>query len=555
MKKHFLNSVAVALLMLATPAVAQISHGGQPALNHGAAKVSAPDMLLSRIDNDFYLQQDINAVRGAGAMRVGVLQDVDIDVVQTAAKVSDGQMVRYLLSITSPEAKYVSLIFSDFVLPEGAELYVYDATGDFVLGSFNASDVKDDGTFYTQAIPGEVAYVEYAVPAGQNPGRLKVNQVCHGYKDIFVSISSQYDQAVEALKGSHGYAEGNCHINVICEEADDWRDQIRSVVALEMFDSRYSYMCTGSLINNTRNDGTPYILTAYHCQDMDGGVRSWTAYFLYETRTCEGNTGPGNKSVTGAVIMAKYTYETGSDFCLIRLNNAIPDTYTPYYSGWNRADVAQASLGACIHHPGGDFKKISFPREVRRLSGSNLPFYRVYWYTGSQNKGVTEQGSSGSPLFNADKQIIGQLYAGTSGCDYMSGYDLYGRLFTSWAGDGTSTGRLSNWLDPTNSQVVSIEGIDYQDVGNVGIDPVEANKPLSLKVYPNPTHGTVHFDIDALGEANYKVFDLSGRCVKEGRTVLTTSSQAVNLSSLPAGTYTLCLYASSRNYTATVVVK
>ena len=57
-----------------------------------------------------------------------------------------------------------------------------------------------------------------------------------------------------------------------------------------------------------------------------------------------------------------------------------------------------------------------------------------------------------------------------------------------------------------------------------------------------------------LGDANYKVFDLNGRCVYEGRTVLTTTTQTLNLSSLSNGTYRLVLYTSGNSYSQTIVI-
>ena len=166
---------------------------------------------------------------------------------------------------------------------------------------------------------------------------------------------------------------------------------------------------------------------------------------------------------------------------------------------------------------------------------------------------MTEQGSSGSPLFNGEKRIIGQLYAGSSACDYTEGTDLYGRVYNSWTGNNTDATSLKPWLDPTNTGVNTLDGIDYVDEP-VAINSPEIDASNNLKVYPNPSNGMVHFDVDAMGDANYKVFDLNGRCVLEGRTVLTATSQAINLSALQSGNYVVRLFTSSRSYTANVII-
>ena len=553
MKKSFALAFAVCAMFFGGSAFAQVGHGGEPLFNHSAAKVKTETVYLSVVDNEKYIAEDMDHKRGAGPMRVGIQRNCDIDVLSSSTVVKDGSGVHYLLAISSPGAVFQNICFDRFEMVDGATLYIYDRSGELVLGSFEKSDVLDGGDFLTQAIPGDMAYLEYNVPEGSESGSLHIDQICHGYKNIFGTIASIYDDAEASLKGPHGSAEGNCHINVVCPEGDDWRDQIRAVVAIQISTSNAAYMCSGTLLNNTRQDFTPYVLSAYHCQDESsiGTIRNFVTYFNYETSTCNGTTGNTTRSLSGAERVAKYSYSSGSDFLLLRLNRQVPDAYKPYYAGWDRQSISTPTNGACIHHPGGDYKKISIPRSVSVAPSSYNKFYMTYWYSGSQNKGVTEEGSSGSALFNAEKRVIGQLYAGSSSCENMSGYDMYGRFSVSWNGNNTSTGRLSSWLDPDGTGVTTLDGLDYQDVA---IDIADGSQSKSLNVYPNPSDGRLHFDIDALGEANYKVFDQSGRCVKEGRTVLTAMVQALDLSALPRGAYVLQLFASSQRFSANIVI-
>lgn len=547
MKTTFLKTccVVVALLCATSTLNAQISHGGAPMFNHSKAAVKTSQ--LPGIDNDVYLQEDVNMVKGSSPLRVGVMQDVNI------SNITDGELTTlangtrvWRMAVNSPNAQFLSLTFSTFDIPEGAQLFVYDASGDFVLGAFTRANTLQGNKFYTQAVPGSKAIIEYIEPstvAGQ--GRLVLSRVCHGYKNIFQSMN-------EDLKGQLGDAEGTCHINVKCAVADDWRDQIRSVVALQIIAGEYSFMCSGSLINNTAQDRTPYVLSAYHCQDLSEynvTVEGWVTYFNYQTSQCSNNAGPCNNSITGATILAKNSSNGGSDFLLLRLNDTVPASFKPYYSGWDRSSNSSPTVGTCIHHPGGDFKKISFPQSITRASGSYTRFWNVSWFTGTNNKGVTEQGSSGSPLFNGEKRIIGQLFAGSSACDNLSGTDLYGRVYSSWTGAGSSESRLKDWLDPAGTNVETLDGLNYQ---TLAIDDVETT---TIKIFPNPSHGMVYLDVNDLGMANYKVFDLNGRCVKEGRTVLTTTNQALNLTSLPAGAYSLVLYTSANTYSQTIIIK
>lgn len=551
MKKHFLTTAlcSAILLMAGSTVRAQVSHGGTP--HYHMTKAPVKTEVLASINNDTYLQEDILGNKMGTPMRVGVVQSTNITNTThgTITTEADGTRV-WRMAVSSPNATFLNLHFSTFELPEGAELYFYNEPGTFVLGSFNASNRLPEGNFYTQAIPGSTAIIEYREPqavAGQ--GRLTLSQVVHGYKDLFETVNNN-------TKGELGDAEGDCHINVACSEGDDWRKQIRATVAIQLTAGYYSFMCTGTVINNTNRDRKPYVLTAYHCQDLNqyGGLNGMTFYFNYQASSCNGTTGATNRSITGYTILAKRAYSNGSDFCLVQMGSTIPLGYRAYYAGWDRNNVNSLTGAVCIHHPGGDIKKISLAKSVTRLSGSYANFYQATWYSGADNKGVTEQGSSGSGLFNADGLVVGQLFGGTSSCDYINSNtsqlnDMYGRIYASWTGGGSSTTRLSDWLDPTGTGVTTLEGIDYTD--NVSIATAELP---SLQVYPNPSNGTVHINVSDLGNANYKVFDLNGRCLFEGRTVLTTTVQSLNLNSLPAGTYRLLLYTAANSYSQTIVI-
>ncbi|UPT68826.1 MAG: hypothetical protein M0D57_09475 [Sphingobacteriales bacterium JAD_PAG50586_3] len=112
-----------------------------------------------------------------------------------------------------------------------------------------------------------------------------------------------------------------------------------------------SGFCTGSLLNNTLNDGKPYFLSAYHCGT---NANNWVFRFNYNSTNCANDVGGiTTQSVSGA------TYRAGasaSDFTLFELSSTPPANYGVYYAGWNRSNIAPTS-GASIHHPSGDVKK------------------------------------------------------------------------------------------------------------------------------------------------------------------------------------------------------
>ncbi len=93
--------------------------------------------------------------------------------------------------------------------------------------------------------------------------------------------------------------------------------------------------------------------------------------------------------------------------------------------------------------------KISFENDApTQVSYESAQCWRVIW-----NSGTTEGGSSGSPLFNQDHRIVGQLYGGNASCSNTSGHDNYGRFNISW------NRGLSDFLDPNNTGAMTTNTI------------------------------------------------------------------------------------------------
>ena len=79
----------------------------------------------------------------------------------------------------------------------------------------------------------------------------------------------------------------------------------------------------------------------------------------------------------------------------------------------------------------------------------------------SWDDGITEVGSSGSPLFDQNGRIIGQLWGGDSRCNGLSqvGSSYYGALSESWSRSSSSDSRLQDWLDPEDTDPMTLNGI------------------------------------------------------------------------------------------------
>jgi PKD repeat protein len=135
-----------------------------------------------------------------------------------------------------------------------------------------------------------------------------------------------------------------------------------------------------------------------------------------------------------------------------------------------------------IHHPDGDIMKIS-PCGAMTLDNYNSA---TCWKTPWTSAACTEPGSSGSPVFDQNKRIVGQLYGGPSACGASQMWDYYGCFHTSWTGGGSNSTRLSNWLDPGNTGVVTLNGMYPGGSTTVAAD--FSGTPLAI-----PVGGTVNF--------------------------------------------------------------
>ncbi|MGO1002119.1 proprotein convertase P-domain-containing protein [Lysobacter sp. CA196] len=367
--------------------------------------------------------------------------------------------------IESKNALTLNFHFDQFKLPAGARMLIYPAdqapgSNASRVRSFTAADNNDFNELWTPVVIGDEAVIEVVVPRAK-VGELKLHlaAVHHDYKGLGRLAR---DAALEQPTG----VSGSCNIDVVCPEGNGHRDVIRSVAA---YSKQGTMWCTGSLVNNTANDKKMYFLTANHCGMTTAAIASsMVVYWNYQNSTCRapgssssGANGDGSlsQSQTGAVVRAT---NAASDFTLLELNTAANPAYNLFWAGWDRRDQNFAGATA-IHHPNVAEKRISHSTTATQISGYNgasgSTHLHVFWQA---NGGVTEPGSSGSPVYSPEKRVLGQLHGGPSSCSATGAdrSDYYGRVFTSWTGGGSAATRLSNWLDASGTGAQFIDGID-----------------------------------------------------------------------------------------------
>ncbi|KAF9993346.1 hypothetical protein BGZ80_011202 [Entomortierella chlamydospora] len=507
----------------------------------------------------------------------------------------EDDVVVWQLEVHSKSALSLNLIFSDFHLPAGTEFYVSGKKK--TLGAFTPEiNNKPDGVFATAPLAGDRLLLEFYTPKalleqGIMP-RIQLGHIIHGYKPTLLASSSditakgirQQDGSIAPRRRMAGLRDqtrrdflgvwrtfsqsdddddepiramsGKCNVDVACHQSE-YYEQSRSVgVILTDFNQKY---CTGSLVNNVRQDGRQLFLTANHCAGF-ADTSAHIVMFNHEKVQCGSTSEVVNEHDTAMGLIKLANYDQ-SDFTLYEIVEPIPDSYNLYLSGWSallnppssrirnlpsssssfteeseetisspwrspRSSIKENPSPAPegpprdqipvvgIHHPSGDTKKISFfyngslPRSCWSECITDDYFH---WQIPRWDLGTTEPGSSGSPLFDADKRIVGQLHGGSASCWNKNGYDMYGAVHASFSAPPKKKNKLSTYLDPDETGAKFMDGNSlasarrdtrrreqrreeeeseqYVPLGRIGLE-----KPLIETKVENPCHSSSGHD-------------------------------------------------------------
>ncbi|WP_455162584.1 trypsin-like peptidase domain-containing protein [Tannerella forsythia] len=433
-------------------------------------ELSAPDMAIIRAEDK------VNDTLPGGPLRFAYPVKVHYTLANSGVwqTLKDGGKL-WRLKIRLPGALSTNALYDKFRLPKGAKFYVYSEETRQSIGAITSEYLNNESNnafaFSTGLIYGETVTFEYYQPETvREEAIISIARIDYGYR----YVNNPYTPRTRPFNDS-----GDCQVNVNCPEGANWRMEKDAIARIMVVSDYGSGWCSCSLVNNTNNDNTPYVLTANHCLQNSYGqnlfdaisnpnASQWVFYWGYEHPGCSNGNEPAHRSTVGATVVAN---NGSSDFALLRLTQDPRNLigFTPYYLGWDHSGNSGTG-GVGIHHPKGDVKKISTYRNVPISTAydSNSPnnsatHWRITWSATEPHHGVTEIGSSGSPLLNNDHRVIGQLHGGLSSCSSLNSPDWYGKFSVSWTGNGAtdSRRRLRDWLDP--------QGINPQTLNGIGV--------------------------------------------------------------------------------------
>lgn len=363
----------------------------------------------------------------------------------------------WILELYVPDAKAINLYIHNLNLIQSSHLFIYDPA----LSTIH--EIKDIGnpTVCSDFIFGDRIIIELNTSSMPDVFPFQIDEVGILVSDI-----------------TRGFGDaGDCEVTINCKEGESWQQEKNGVARVLVKDGTSTFWCSGSLINNTKNNGESLFLTANHCGEGADSIdySKWLFYFNFESEFCgEPPVEPEYNTISGSYLLAKSKTGTNnsSDFKLLKLAQSIPPEYKPYYNGWDRNNIS-SQTGVTIHHPQGDLKMISTytqPLVSTRYDNINDnpdgEYWMVYWDETVSGHGVTEGGSSGSPLFNSDGNIVGALTGGRASCSSVNQPDFYGKLSYSWRPDPDSSSNMAYWLDPIGSGVTILKGTNL-DSSNI----------------------------------------------------------------------------------------
>ncbi len=397
---------------------------------------------------------------------------------------------KWQLHVKFPGAEALSFLLEKFRIYENTTMTVQDMNGKLLHKILTREDVLAPGQQNIALCFGDEMVLTIHEPQGSTPSEIYIDRIIYNYR-------ATGNPNVQKINESDP-----CEVNVNCTPAGDpWQEEKRGVARIYIVDGAGAGWCSGTLINNTAQDCTPYFLTALHCGVTTSAsqMNQWRFYFRYESPNCNNPSSAGTLDdyfITGCVRIADSGDgggNSGSDFLLVKLGNSTNQTtvinnlkssnFNAYWVGWN-ANATATTGGASIHHPAGDIKKLStftgttVSTQWGSASGSH---WRVVWTANANGHGVTEGGSSGSALFNSSQgYLIGTLTGGSSFCTSQSAPDLYGKMSYHWQSNGTANNRrLKPWLDPGNTGAMTLAG---------SADPCSAPAPPIADFVANQTN-------------------------------------------------------------------
>lgn len=495
------------------------------------------------------LQAEMRAQSGAPGAPVKIGYSRTLPGLQTEAETAallgwqdtpHGQVAS--LSIRSPAAFGVRLGLLPVKVPD-ATVFRFYAQGEQTAFTVSGHEIMDAvvrnlgsgardieaRTWWSPVIEGEEITIEITLPPGTPSDALRFS---------IPRLAHQFSSAIDTTTLMEKVGQSaSCHLDATCY-VSTWGNESKATAKMSFMSGGYSYVCSGTLLNDTANSRTPYFLSANHCISAQTEATTLHTYWFYQSSACNNGTlSPTTQTLAGGATLLYASPLTDTSF--MQLNAAAPAG--AWFSGWSPSLQALGTGITGIHHPAGDLQKISFGTISQYYScdTTTTGSYTCYNATSSTGKylnvtwsqGITEGGSSGSGLWvnaGGNHYLVGQLRGGSSTCAAPATGEQYGRF------DLAYTAALSQWLAPTGacSYQLSSTTLDVAGSASTPSLTVTAGSTCGWSASSNSSWITISSGASGSGngsvtlsiDANLSAASRTGTVTVAGQTVTITQA-------------------------------
>lgn len=419
------------------------------------------------------------------------------DVAQTATATATRQVLQWhttetggqvaAINFNSTGAKGLRIGLLVTQLPASATLRFYakgaatahEVKGAKILGilaaNLAAGDKSDAGrTYWGPVVEGIDATVEIELPPGVATGAVDV--AIPSVSHMFMSMKEGSAIAPLATYAAPNHPKSlSCQVDVSCTAPLPAASN--AVLWLLFQENGSSYICSGTVLSNTANNGIPYVLTANHCISNQTVASTLYSESNYRSASCDATS--GNYFATDGTSAALLYTAYNTDSTLLRLNGTLPAGVL--YAGWDATTVAAVNTTITgIHHPYGDAQRLSrgvVDGYYTRVVAAGVERFELSDAANSTilsvnlTTGIVQPGSSGSGLFkgaDSNPQLVGMLYGGVAAaCETPTTSKpqatVYGRF------DVAFNAGMSDWLTQGVKTVAQLynasTGVHYYTIG------------------------------------------------------------------------------------------
>ena len=316
-------------------------------------------------------------------------------------RASDGRWI-WSASFSSAGADGLRIHVREAWLPSASRVFLYGPDGEGHGPYTFEAGTRPEG-FWTHTVFASETLLRVEIPAGSSAddlarATLRVESLVH------------LEHPAIATRGALSVQSQTCFVDASCVDPSEFPNiasASHAVGQLNFIETGGAFVCSGALLNTTTGSMLPYLLTANHCFSTQAAATSLEIFFDYKTPSC-GAPEPrpfGFPSTMGSTLLST---STDSDFTLVQLSEDPPDGSV--FLGWTTGDYAHVD-GTLIHrlsHPGG--RPQFYSRHQIESSPTVLcsGFEQGKFIYSQDVRGGTGGGSSGSPAYLANLEVVGQ---------------------------------------------------------------------------------------------------------------------------------------------------